>query len=79
MIKTESPPENTSSDTESDDEIGRIVVSAVNTGKTDDIIVTIKINGKDTTKWVDSGCNKTLTGIIEFRRLRLVVNYIGKM
>ena len=46
VIKTESPPENTSNDTESDGEIGCIVVSAVNTGKTNDEIVTIKINGK---------------------------------
>ena len=46
MIKTESPLENTSSGTESDDEIGRIIVGAVNIGETDDEIVTIKINGK---------------------------------
>ena len=56
MIKTESPPEDTSSETESDDEIGRIIVGAVNTGKTDDEIVSIKING--TTKRVDSVARK---------------------
>ena len=71
MIKTESPLENTSSDTESDDEIGRIIVGAVNIGETDDEIVTIKINGKNTTKRVDSGCKETLIGITEFRRLHL--------
>ena len=71
VIKTENPLENTSSDTESDDEIGRIIVSAVNTGETDDEIVTIKINGKNTTKRVDSGCKKTLIRITEFRRLHL--------
>ena len=46
VIKTESPLENTSSDTEPDDEIGHIIVGAVNAGETDDEMVTIKINGK---------------------------------
>ena len=58
------------SDSESDDEIGRITVGSLHTGKADEELVTVKINGEETTKRVDSGCRKTLIGISEYRSLK---------
>ena len=63
------------SDTESDEEIGRVLIAALTKGS-DEELVSIFINGKKTTKRVDSGCKKTLIGISEFKQLKLNVKLL---
>ena len=61
---------NSQSDTDSDEEIGRVLIAALSDAQ-DDELVSVYINGKKTIKRVDSGCKKTLIGITEFRQLKL--------